>query len=283
VFFARYEASQFGSRQIEPEHLLLGLMREEHGLGPGLSRDIRTKIRKDLESQIPHAEQFSTSIDVPLSKACKQLFESAKKEAAISDSRDITPAHFLLAILRSDESLAAVVLAGHGLHYDTFRETVRCLAPAERDQPTSSSSRLQQLVDGTVEHLKFTDTYGDEILKRREWSRKQALGHLVDWACAHQQWIALALNDLSVQMSGSYPAEDWMDSQGYATFSWSSLIDLWVSLNHLIAHLVARIPPDKLTTQCRIGVAAPVTLSQLIEHYIEHVETIVGEILTRPS
>ena len=29
IFFARYEASQFGSPYIETEHLLLGLLREE--------------------------------------------------------------------------------------------------------------------------------------------------------------------------------------------------------------------------------------------------------------
>ena len=29
IFFARYEASQFGAPAIEPEHLLLGLMRED--------------------------------------------------------------------------------------------------------------------------------------------------------------------------------------------------------------------------------------------------------------
>ena len=29
LFFARYEASQFGSLSIEAEHLLLGLLREE--------------------------------------------------------------------------------------------------------------------------------------------------------------------------------------------------------------------------------------------------------------
>jgi ATP-dependent Clp protease ATP-binding subunit ClpC len=30
IFFARYEASQFGSPYIETEHLLLGLLRENH-------------------------------------------------------------------------------------------------------------------------------------------------------------------------------------------------------------------------------------------------------------
>ena len=32
IFFARYEASQLGSRTIETEHLLLGLIRENNGL-----------------------------------------------------------------------------------------------------------------------------------------------------------------------------------------------------------------------------------------------------------
>jgi hypothetical protein len=32
IFFARYEASQFGSPQIEAEYILLGLMREDKAL-----------------------------------------------------------------------------------------------------------------------------------------------------------------------------------------------------------------------------------------------------------
>src|SRR6267378_6748336 len=32
IFFARYEASQYGSQYIETEHLLLGLMREDFPL-----------------------------------------------------------------------------------------------------------------------------------------------------------------------------------------------------------------------------------------------------------
>ncbi len=32
IFFARYEASQLGSRCIETEHILLGLLREDKAL-----------------------------------------------------------------------------------------------------------------------------------------------------------------------------------------------------------------------------------------------------------
>ena len=50
IFFARYEASQFGSPYIETEHLLLGLLREDKALtnrflrGHGKVEDIRKQI-----------------------------------------------------------------------------------------------------------------------------------------------------------------------------------------------------------------------------------------------
>jgi ATP-dependent Clp protease ATP-binding subunit ClpA len=36
IFFARYEASQYGNPHIETEHLLLGLFREDHRLAQKL-------------------------------------------------------------------------------------------------------------------------------------------------------------------------------------------------------------------------------------------------------
>ena len=62
IFFARYEASQFGAPAIEPEHLLLGLMREDKTLTgrffPRAQISIES-IRKEIEdlksSEIPLA------------------------------------------------------------------------------------------------------------------------------------------------------------------------------------------------------------------------------------
>ena len=39
IFFARYEASQFGSPSIESEHLLLGLLRENKGLASRIAEE----------------------------------------------------------------------------------------------------------------------------------------------------------------------------------------------------------------------------------------------------
>ena len=36
LFFARYEASVFGDAEIDPEHLLLGILRQDPGLAQRL-------------------------------------------------------------------------------------------------------------------------------------------------------------------------------------------------------------------------------------------------------
>ena len=55
IFFARYEASQLGSRSIETEHLLLGLIREGKGLTSrlfGKSQISTEDIRKEIEGRL---------------------------------------------------------------------------------------------------------------------------------------------------------------------------------------------------------------------------------------
>lgn len=59
---------------------------------------------------------------------------------------------------------------------------------------------------------------------------------------------------------------------GYEEMEWSELIGLWKSLNDALVVMLARIPPEKLTAECRVGELNPVTLEFLIEDYISHME-----------
>jgi ATP-dependent Clp protease ATP-binding subunit ClpC len=63
IFFARYEASQYGSSSIESEHLLLGLMREDRAPGSHIE-----SIRKEIEFHIKIRERISTSVEMRLSE-----------------------------------------------------------------------------------------------------------------------------------------------------------------------------------------------------------------------
>src|SRR6202051_2234772 len=80
IFFARYEASQFGAPAIEPEHLLLGLMREDKTLtGRFFPRAQITieSIRREIEGRTLLREERSMAAQI--------LFERGLRLAAVRD------------------------------------------------------------------------------------------------------------------------------------------------------------------------------------------------------
>ena len=68
IFFARYEASQFGADAIEPEHLLLGAFREDKPLFVQILPDGEHSlecIRSNIESHKPTRPRIPTSVELP--------------------------------------------------------------------------------------------------------------------------------------------------------------------------------------------------------------------------
>ncbi len=100
IFFARYEASQFGSTQIESEHLLLGLIREDETLKYGLlTVEARKNICLAVESHSKDSTILSVNIDLPLSRECVQILKNAAEQADQHSNNHIGTEHLLLALL----------------------------------------------------------------------------------------------------------------------------------------------------------------------------------------
>src|SRR5437773_12540586 len=90
IFFARYEASQFASGQIETEHLLLGLLREDKTLFKYFSRATNSESVRDELFPNPQVNQpIPTSVDLKLSKTSKQVLKYAADEADRSEERRV--------------------------------------------------------------------------------------------------------------------------------------------------------------------------------------------------
>ena len=124
IFFARYEASQFGSPYIETEHLLLGLLREDKALTNRFLRSHASieSIRKQIEGRTTVREKVSTSVDLPLSQECKRVLAYAAEEAERLSHKHIGTEHLLLGLLREDKSFAAEILHERGLRLSAIRE-----------------------------------------------------------------------------------------------------------------------------------------------------------------
>ena len=152
IFFARYEASQFGSPYIETEHLLLGLLREDKAL---TNRFLRSHgeveaIRKQVEDHTTVREKVSTSVDLPLSEEAKRVLIHAAEEAERLSHKHIGTEHLLLGLLRGETSFAARILNEHGIRLSAVREELsRAMeeATAYCTQSIRVALRIQRLHD----------------------------------------------------------------------------------------------------------------------------------------
>src|SRR5213592_990914 len=126
IFFARYEALQYGSQVIAPEHILLGLMREDKTLSarffPFRHPLTVDSIRRDIEERIVVRDRIPQSSELHLSNTTKQILFYASDESRLLKNRHIGPEHLLLGIVREEKSIAAEILFGYGLRLVDVRE-----------------------------------------------------------------------------------------------------------------------------------------------------------------
>jgi ATP-dependent Clp protease ATP-binding subunit ClpC len=176
IFFARYEASQFGSTTIETEHLLLGLIREDKNLTTRFLRNSSSieNIRKEIEGRTTIREKVSTSIDLPLSNECKRILAFAAEEAERLNHRHIGTEHLLLGILREEKCVAAEILHERGLRLNAIREELArsvvdrqtLIKPKETPLLSEFSRDLTQAaVDGSLDPLVGRDAEIDRVIQ----------------------------------------------------------------------------------------------------------------------
>ena len=132
------------------------------------------------------------------------------------------------------------------------------------------SMELLRVVDSAAQALRQVSAEESSVpVLAGGWSRRQVLGHLIDSASNnHQRFVRAAL-----QPSLDFPGYDQAGNIRIQTpqeAGWPLLVSLWAAYNRYLAHVIARLPADKLDTPCRIGSAAPVTLRFLATDYLDH-------------
>ncbi len=128
IFFARYEALQYGSQVISPEHILLGLMREDKTISaryfPFRSNLTVEAIRREVEERIVLRERIPQSAELHLAPETKQILQFASNESQQLQTRHIGPEHLLLGLLRQERSIAAEILFQFGVRSKDVRDEI---------------------------------------------------------------------------------------------------------------------------------------------------------------
>ncbi len=148
LLFARYEASQFGSRTIDSEHLLLGLLRDPRGVtGKFLAHANLAvdDVRDTIESHLARGQKIAMSVEIPFTGGSNRILNFAAAEADRLQHDYVGSEHLLLGILREEQSRAASVLKEKGLRLDMARDEIARL-PAQRTLP-NPLDQLQHLAE----------------------------------------------------------------------------------------------------------------------------------------
>lgn len=119
IFLGRTEASQFGAREIELEHLLLGILYDIALISRVLPSTTPQQIREELEKYMLRTPQaVPASYEMPLNNEAKAALEYAVKAAETAGSKLIENKHLLAGIMQQQHSYAVRLLQEHGIRLE---------------------------------------------------------------------------------------------------------------------------------------------------------------------
>jgi ATP-dependent Clp protease ATP-binding subunit ClpC len=123
LFYARYEASQLGSKSIEPEHLLLGLLHlQANPASPFLAQvpDVKNAVLQ--RTRIKGA--ISKSVEIPFTAPTKRALQVAAEESSRLGHAHIGPEHLFLGLLADPATVAGELLVRNGLQLEAVRNEI---------------------------------------------------------------------------------------------------------------------------------------------------------------
>jgi hypothetical protein len=295
IFYARYEASQFGSPYIETEHLLLGLLREDKSLTKRFLRPNGPvdSIHKQIREHTTIREKTSTSVDLPLSNECKRVLTYAAEEAHVLFQPHIGTEHLLLGLLREEKCFAAEILHERGLELPPVREEVRRMAEEDTqrvEQPMPSRNLGQVATDERIAAI-FLDVscrrlgqmteyllacvkkLTEEQIWQRQGAYENAVGNLVLHLCGNaRQWIMHGV--------GGAPDVRIRDKEFSADggMSGAELIALFETTMDEAKKIIAGVPAERMTERVHPQ-GRDVSVLEAIYQVVGHVQQHVGQII----
>ncbi len=145
VVLAQDEARHFNHNYIGTEHLLLGLIREGHGVAAGVLEELGVHLneaREQVES-IVGREEATLNPHVPFTPRTSSVLRHALREATHLGHDYVSTEHILLGLVREGEGVSARVFLNLKVDPDAVRrEVVRRLPGEEPEFGPPSEPRI---------------------------------------------------------------------------------------------------------------------------------------------
>ena len=141
----------------------------------------------------------------------------------------------------------------------------------------------KKITELTENWVPILEKIPDEVYKnKRNWQNRtilQVMGHMIDSASNnHQRIVRLQYNKKLVFPDYTQENDLWIAIQDYQHANWHDTIQLWKFYNFHIIHVIQSIDLNKLENYWNDFEGTKVTLEQMIEGYLWHLELHLKEI-----
>jgi ATP-dependent Clp protease ATP-binding subunit ClpC len=140
---AREQAGRLGHDYVSPDHILLGILAEGHGVAAAAIAGLGVEplaLGRALEARMERGKQVNSDLDLPYTSSAKRVLELAMVEARELRHTFVGTEHLLLGVLREGRNWAAAVLLEHGLPAGRLRgEILRLLGSGIPAGPTAAA------------------------------------------------------------------------------------------------------------------------------------------------
>ncbi|MBR4118766.1 MAG: ATP-dependent Clp protease ATP-binding subunit [Bacteroidales bacterium] len=163
IGFSREEAQRTGHREVIPEHLLLGIIREGSGSAidaiSSLGADIN-KIKKSIDESImiQDAKLLDTT-EIGVSSVVDRILKISNLEARLLNSNEVDSEHILLAMLKESNNNACKLLEQENISYGKIYSYL-------------VSSNKESVQKDSVKAVFSDDDYDDMLDKSKEDTQK---------------------------------------------------------------------------------------------------------------
>lgn len=140
--YAQQEAKRLGHDMIGPEHILLGLLREEDSVAIKILKNLNIdliELKKEIERRTKQGGG-TLLIDIsPNPDKYQKIIDYSKEEAKRLKHNYVGTEHILLALLRDNNNIAGAALANFSVNYSVIKgEILRILGVATTSNPQRS-------------------------------------------------------------------------------------------------------------------------------------------------
>ena len=156
IQFAREEALRLGHDFIGTEHLLLGIVR----LGDGLAVQILTnlgcdldEVRESIEEMVDTSKSTMKIGNIPFTKRAEKVLKISYIEGKNYSSEIIGTEHLLLALLKEEDCMAANVLMGFNVMYDSVKSELDGMLRGSTQQGSGKVAPKEKSKTPNLDHF----------------------------------------------------------------------------------------------------------------------------------